>query len=262
MAEDTEEYFLVSDSNEINSQLDSKKMSWDNLARLAESNLFKKHLGTLDKYLTNSQYGLYKSMLDETMNEIGLPSDLPDVNTWRGKFKAVDGQIIVLYKNDIPSNMAPVDYLKAHWDIPLDATIIQWKNCMLRGITYTTPNDNNNPIKRDSNQIVKLKEVNVPPHMHHSEVTSGSSVQSLCQVNSSTDSKAQDLSTRYDMFYNDSLDTGLAEDKNELDGIGDSFDVEETGSNEVSENSKPVLSHNNMPVMHNCYVFEIRFAGQ
>ena len=94
--------------------------------------------------------------------------------------------------------------------------------------------------------------------MHHSEVTSGSSVQSLCQVNSSTDSKAQDLSTRYDMFYNDSLDTGLAEDKNELDGIGDSFDVEQTGSNETV-GGQPALPHNNIPNLHNCYVFEIRF---
>ena len=39
------EYFLVSDSNEINSQLDSKKMSWDELARLAQNYLFKQYIG-------------------------------------------------------------------------------------------------------------------------------------------------------------------------------------------------------------------------
>ena len=55
---DNKEYFLVSDSNEINSQLDSKKMDWDELRNLAESNLFKKHLGILDNYLTVSQYDI------------------------------------------------------------------------------------------------------------------------------------------------------------------------------------------------------------
>lgn len=76
----------------------------------------------------------------------------------------------------------------------------------------------------------------------------------MSRVKSGTDSKRQELSERYDMFYNDSLDTGL--DKNELDGSGDSFEVEYAGSNETL-NGQPALPHNNMPAMHNCYVFEI-----
>ena len=253
---DNKEYFLVSDSNEINNQLDSKKMDWDELTRLAESNLFKKHLGILDRYLTVSQFGIYKSMIGESRNSLDSLWNQVKNQEWSGKFKASDGQIIVLYKDDIPSDMAPVDYLRAHWDIPLDATINQWKNCMFRGITYKTPDIDNNPIKRDSNQIVKLKGVNIPPHMHHSGITSGSAIESLSQVSSGTNSKRQNMSTRYDMFYNDSLDTGL--DRNELDGSGDAFAVEETGSNETLDGNH-ALPHNNMPVMHNCYVFEIKF---
>lgn len=250
---DNKEYFLVSDSNEINSQLDSKKMDWDELRNLAENNLFKKHLGILDNYLTVSQYDIYKKMLVDTKTSLDTLWNMLKDQNWSGKFKPAHGQIIVIYKDDVPTGMAPIDYLRAHWDIPLDATINQWKDCMIRGITYTEDHDDN-PIKRDSNQIVKLKEINVPPHMHHSEITSGSTIESMSRVKSGTDSKRQELSERYDMFYNDSLDTGL--DKNELDGSGDSFEVEYAGSNETL-NGQPALPHNNMPVMHNCYVFEI-----
>ena len=196
-------------------------------------------------------------MLAENRSEIDSTWNVIKNQEWTGKFKSADGQIIVLYKDDIPNDMAPIDYLKIHWDIPNDATIVQWKNCMMRGITHKTPENDNNPIKRDSNQTVNLKEINMPPHMHHSSITSGSTIQSLSNSGTgTTDSQKQSLSERYDMFYNDSLDTGL--DRNELDGTGDAFSVEDTGSNETID-GEHVLPHNNMPAMHNCYVFEIRF---
>lgn len=62
------------------------------------------------------------------------------------------------------------------------------------------------------------------------------------------------FSTRYDMFDNDSIGTGLS--KNELQGVGENLAVEQVGSDETSDGS-PALSHNNLPNLHECYVFEI-----
>ena len=47
---------LVSDSNEIGEQYDSKYLKQEELTRLAQENMFKKHLGIMQSYLTNSQY--------------------------------------------------------------------------------------------------------------------------------------------------------------------------------------------------------------
>lgn len=72
---------------------------------------------------------------------------------------------------------------------------------------------------------------------------------------SSGRSKPLELGTRYDMFYNDSIDTGLA--KNELDGTADEFTVQSQGSDEMIGDVN-VATHNNLPNYHKCFVFEVR----
>ena len=46
---------LVSDSNEVSNQLDSKQLLYGTLVELAQDNLFKKYLD-MSKYLTRNQY--------------------------------------------------------------------------------------------------------------------------------------------------------------------------------------------------------------
>jgi len=55
---------LVSDSDEVRDQLDSRKLEYDTLAEFSEDNLFKKYLD-MSKYLTYSQYEVYGDMLSD-----------------------------------------------------------------------------------------------------------------------------------------------------------------------------------------------------
>ena len=50
-----ESCMLVSDSNEVSTQLDSLTLTYDELVALAQENLFKRHLD-MSKYLTNSEF--------------------------------------------------------------------------------------------------------------------------------------------------------------------------------------------------------------
>ena len=248
-----EEFFLVSDSDETSSQLDSKKMSWDVLTELAQDNLFKRYLNMMDKYLTKSQYETFGSAIANNLNELNEDWNQIKDKRWSGLLKPVDGQVIAIFKDDIPNGTTPMDYLKAHWDIPIAATVNQWKDCMMRGVTFKEEN-NTNPTMRSSNQKVTLKEINMPPHMHHSGITQGSTVQVVKSDQNAEDAHMEPFSTRYDMFDNDSIGTGLS--KNELQGVGENLAVEQVGSDETSDGS-PALSHNNLPNLHECYVFEI-----
>lgn len=63
-----DKYLLVSDSNEVSDQFDSKKLQQSELSHLAEENLYKKYLGIMSNYLTISQYDAYKSILEEKYN--------------------------------------------------------------------------------------------------------------------------------------------------------------------------------------------------
>ena len=53
---------LVSDSNEVSKQLDSKQLGYGTLVEMAEDNLLGKHLD-MSKYLTRNQYDTYGKML-------------------------------------------------------------------------------------------------------------------------------------------------------------------------------------------------------
>ena len=83
---------LVSDSNEIGNQLESKKLAYDTLVELAEDNLFKKYLD-MTKYLTINQYDAYKGMLEDRYNSLSaLFRTLPTpIANYQPKFRVVDG---------------------------------------------------------------------------------------------------------------------------------------------------------------------------
>ena len=63
-------YLLVSDSNEMGNQYDSKKLSQEDLIDLAQDNLFKKTLNIMSRYLTISQFITFKDMLDGKIPDV------------------------------------------------------------------------------------------------------------------------------------------------------------------------------------------------
>jgi hypothetical protein len=68
---------LVSDSDEVRDQLDSKQLKYDTLVALAEDNLFRKYLD-MSKYLTYNQYNAYGVMLNDRYSKLDtLKSALP-----------------------------------------------------------------------------------------------------------------------------------------------------------------------------------------
>ena len=64
---DDNKCILVSDSNEIGGQYDSKKLTQAQLVELAQDNLCKKFLDT-SRYLTVDQYTSYKSLLENQLS--------------------------------------------------------------------------------------------------------------------------------------------------------------------------------------------------
>lgn len=59
-----DKYLLVSDSNEVGGQYDSKKLKQSELVEIVQDNLFKKHFD-MPRYLTINQYKAYKDLLEE-----------------------------------------------------------------------------------------------------------------------------------------------------------------------------------------------------
>ena len=74
--------------------------------------------------------------------------------------------------------------------------------------------------------MVGLYPENIPPHMHHSSITTGAKMQNAKAKPGST-TFAVKGGTVYDIFYNDSIPTGLR--KNELDGCFDEFTPQSAG---------------------------------
>ena len=71
---------LVSDSDEVSNQLDSKQLKYDTLVALTEDNLFRKYLD-MSKYLTYNQYNAYGIMLNDRYSKLdtlkeALPKNL------------------------------------------------------------------------------------------------------------------------------------------------------------------------------------------
>lgn len=77
--------------------------------------------------------------------------------------------------------------------------------------------------EKPDNEKARLNSENMPPHMHHSSVTTGGNFSTLYGKESSSACFTPG-NVVYDMFYNDSMDVGLS--KNELDGTIDKFSVD------------------------------------
>ena len=87
---------LVSDSNETSTQLDSKKLEYDELVALAQDNLFKKYLD-MSKYLTRNQFETYRPMLKSRYDSLNrLHGDLKDPSRIQPLFRPVHGQVILV----------------------------------------------------------------------------------------------------------------------------------------------------------------------
>ena len=168
-------YLLVSDSNEVGNQYVSKKLSQRELVDMAQGNLFKKCLD-MSRYLSKSQLDSYNEFVK--VPEIDFGEFQP------GKLRVQDGQVILLDAANIPSGYSPYEWMKEIWHVPVNFTVTQIGNCMLRGVTFIderfSPNvDSSIPVKRVDNERVGLGSENVPPHMHHSAVTTGSSMEGM-----------------------------------------------------------------------------------
>ena len=88
----------------------------------------------------------------------------------------------------------------------------------------------------------------MPPHMHHSGITTGAHMQTMDGVEKQSSGNSNpELATVYDMFRNDSFSTGLSND--EMDGVVDKFEVSPTGDVNVQ--------HENMPLHESYYAFVI-----
>lgn len=252
---------LVSDSNEISKQLDSKQLAYDTLTNLAQDSLFKKYL-YMSKYLTENQYDAYRVMLEDRHRALNaLVNALPNPTTHNPKLRVVDGQVILLEASSIPPKKTPQQHIYDNWDITSEYQILPIPDCMLRGILDITAGNNlghgiDLVAQNQGNERVNLKEENVPPHMHHSAVTTGSGFTTLTKDTSTEKSYFIKGNTVYDMFYNDSMDIGLS--KNELDGTVDSFNVDNQGKNEGNDTTGKLVSHDNMPKYQSFYGFVVK----
>ena len=248
MNDDIQKYLLVSDSNEISSQYDSKKLSESTLVKIVQDNLFGKELGIITNYLTNSQYNNNKSNLERTKNQLVEEfNSLSRMNVTR-KFQVVDGQVILIHKDSIPQNINVEDYIRTYWEIPTNYRLQRLDGCMLRGVTYQSKIGKTLNTLNSGDYSASLENDNLPPHMHQSSITSGAKLESI-----KTGKNKTELSTsnpQYDMFRNDSISTGLQ--RNEVDGVVDQFKGEEIG--QIQGNS---ATHNNLPNYSEFYAYAV-----
>jgi len=137
---DSTDNLLVSDSNEKVNLYDSKKLSCETLAELAQTNLFRRHLGIMDRYLTNNQFATYKKILTLQKGKLKEMWNTLKDQSWSGTFRSVPGQVILVEKESFDAqysdeNKTPEEYVREKWDIPSDCYLKQLHNCMLRGMT-------------------------------------------------------------------------------------------------------------------------------
>ena len=128
---------LVSDSNEIQTQMDSKRLPYDTLVGLAQTNLFNSYVD-LSSYITVNQFQIYAQRLKKRISDVEarIPSGAPNP-----KLRVVDGQVILLHAADVPSGTSPQDYIRAQWDVTPEFQLQQISNCMLRGVLCRTNNE-------------------------------------------------------------------------------------------------------------------------
>ena len=103
------------------------------------------------------------------------------VNVAQPKMMAVEGQVILLRASEVPEGVSPRDHVLSNWSIASEFQLLPIPNCMLRGVTFKTVDDL--VVQRGENEQVKLVEDNMPPHMHHSAITTGADIQSATASN-------------------------------------------------------------------------------
>lgn len=97
---------LVSDSDEVRDQLDSKQLKYDTLVALAEDNLLRKYLD-MSKYLTYNKYNAYGGMLNDRYAKLKAMKDALPPSSYKPKFMPVDGQVILIEADKVPSGSSP-----------------------------------------------------------------------------------------------------------------------------------------------------------
>ena len=221
----------------------------------------------MSKYLTRNQYEVYRDMLNDKYNALSeLKSALErqvlnngTMVNYKPKLRVVEGQVILVEASKIPQGKSPEGYVQEQWDITSEYKLLPIPDCMLRGMLDTKDAGigagNQLVAQKQGNLEVSLKNENVPPHMHHSSVTTGTGFTTMTRDSNSSTYFVKG-NTAYDMFYNDSMDVGLS--KNELDGTIDTFKVVAAGKDEGSESTGTMMSHDNMPKYQAFYGFVVQ----
>ena len=231
--------------------------------------MFSKHLDIMSQYLPKSQFDNYKFQLDNLLSSYQNVFNQLNVDPSQRKFRIVDGQVILLAKDefdaafaDVEDRPSPEDWVRRHWNVTADYWLERVQGCMLRGMTLVDKTDMDNAenghstVKLTKNVRVDLTRDTVPAHMHQSGISvEDNRIQTLAQGQEGQSAIPIRGGTRYDVFRNDGVSTGV--DKNEHDGAIDDFTILEAGSNDGQDPSNPKIAHNNMPVFKEYYAFVV-----
>ena len=130
--------------------MDSKKLSYADLKKMVEDNLFKKFF-RMSEYVTSSKKSTYESDIQDRIERLEQRWDAVKELKSSGKMLAVDGQVIILKSSALPLGKTPLEYLNENWEIGSDMHVTQISECMLRGIStdkkdYSTKNPSNSTI--------------------------------------------------------------------------------------------------------------------
>ena len=169
--------------------------------------------------------------------------------------------MILVEANAVGTQSNAEQYVRESWNIGQEDHLIPIPTCMLRGTPdlISTPSDLSSMLKVENphGSTVELTSDNMPPHMHHSSITTGGQ---LPTIRGSKSTPPKSYSSRNgvscDMFYNDSMCVGLED--NEMQGTVDRFSVEQTGE---GAGETPSISHNIMPKYHEFYGFVVQKAN-
>lgn len=124
-------------------------------------------------------------MLEEQYGYLEQMKDALNISGIKPKFRVVDGQVILVEVDALKSqSLSPEDYVRQKWNITSEYQLLPIPNCMLRGMLDAKDGDQGSVgdmvLEKPNNEKVRLKGENMPPHMHHSSVTTGGDFQTIC----------------------------------------------------------------------------------
>lgn len=88
---DNEHSLLVSDSNEVSEQFDSRRLKYSLLLELSQDCLFNRHLGIMNGYLSTNQFDVKYDVQTSAYERVKQQWDSIKNVQWDGKFKVVPG---------------------------------------------------------------------------------------------------------------------------------------------------------------------------